>query len=186
MKSYWGNLLQKAKEALAKNISEASVLYSLVQLNKYVEDRGREKEFPTIKLYRDWLVHTDLDRNKGLTDFFEGLDKTFDDISKGVGIEVATKNIQVPLKFHILFEELSNLNIVLDTDQQALFVKHVVDELVDAPLRRAGRHVKEFRFTYEESRKEARNSYVCHMQIKHVSDRWFNGPEVHFETISGH
>jgi|SRR3989344_562815 len=184
MKSYWDNLLQKAKDALDKSINGVSVLYTLVQLNKFVEDRGRKSEFPTIRLYRDWLVHTDLDWNKALVDFFEGLDQTFDDIGNGVGIEVATQRIQAPLKFHKLFEELSSLNIKLNTDKQALFVKHIVDELIDAPLRRAGRHVKEFRFTYEESRKEARNSYVCHMQIKHVSDRWFDGPEVHFETLS--
>ncbi|MBI2086913.1 MAG: hypothetical protein HYT69_01960 [Candidatus Zambryskibacteria bacterium] len=182
MKSYWDNLLKKAKDALAKNINEVSVLYSLVQLNKFAEDRGRESEFPTIRLYRDWLVHTDLDRPRHLIEFFEKLDEAIDDIRKGGGIEVAEQKIVIPLKFVKLFDELSVLGISLDTDQKALFIKSLVDGLIDAPLRWKGKHVKEFRFTYDNLRKKERESYFCHIQGQLIQgDKWFDGPELHYE-----
>ena len=184
MKNYWDNLHQNARNSLAGDINKVSVLYSLVQLNKFAWDRGRnrkgELEFPTINLYRDWLVHTSLDRNKDLATFFEKLDETIDSIGNGLGNEVALQKILAPLRFEKLFEELSTLDIALNKNQKDLFIKSLVSELIDAPLRKNGKHVKEFRFTYEESRKIDNESYFCHIQIQHISGKWFNGPEFHY------
>ena len=180
MGNYWDNLLQKSKDSLAKEVNEVSVLYSLVQLDKFAEDRGRQSEFLTLKLYRDWLAHTSLGWNKALAEFFEKLDGTIDGIGNGSGKEIALQNILAPLKFEKLFEELSTLGIILIPSQQTLFIKSLVGGLIDAPLRRDGKNVKEFRFTHEESKKMNNESYFCHIQIQHISGKWFPGPEFHF------
>ena len=180
MRNYWDNLLQKSKDSLAKEIDEVSVLYSLVQLDKFAEDRGRQSEFLTLKLYRDWLVHTSLGWNPSLTSFFEKLDGTIDGIGNGSGKEVALQNILAPLNFEKLFKELSTLGIILIPSQQTLFIKSLVGGLIDAPLRREGKNVKEFRFTHEESRRINNESYFCHIQIQRMSGKYFDVLEFHY------
>jgi len=178
MPSYSDKLISKAEDSLERNIGEPSILFSLVLLNKVVKDRNRESEFPTINLYRDWLVHTDLDRNKKLSEFFDQWDIIIEDIASG-----KKKNDVIPktvnsLAFKNLFDEMATLGI--ETEKKDLFVNQLVNSLIDAPLRWKGKHIKEFRFTYEEDRKKLDSTYFCHMQIQHTSDSWFNGPELHY------
>ena len=180
MSSYSESLIQKAKQALS-NINEISVLFAVVQLNKVTEDCGREQEFPTIYLYRNWLVHTDLDRNKRLPKFFMQWDEIIDGIQKGEGMHDATNKSIRALEFDLLFTEMESFGINLDVDMKYLFIKALTAAVIDAPLRWSGEHVKEFRFTFEQERKQADSSYFCHMQIQHKSGVWFNGPELHFK-----
>jgi hypothetical protein len=179
MNSYSERLIQKIKQALS-DINEVSVLYTLVQLSKALQDSGRKLEFPTINLYRDWLVHTDLDRNKLLAEFFKQWDEIIEGIQNGTGVLDATNKCQEALAFGNLFTELESLEINLEVNQRYLFINALVGAVIDAPLRWGGEHVKEFRFTYEPERKQKDSSYFCHMQIQLTQGSWFNGPELHF------
>ena len=166
--------------ALTKSIDETSVLYALVQLNKAARDNGRASEFKTINLYRDWLVHTDLDHNKSLTEFFEQWDKIIESIHNRIGIDHATEKSIEPLKFDYLFEELASLGVNLQANDRNFFIRALVGNLLDTPLRWPGNHIKEFRFTFDDKKKETYPTYFCHMQIQHTSGKWFNGPELHY------
>lgn len=179
MNSYSKKLIEKTKVFLAGGINDASVMYALVQLNKASQDCGHGPEFMTINFYRDWLVHTDLDRNKSLLEFFEQWDEIINGIKRGVGIDIATEKSSEPLKFEHLFTELTSLGIKLETRERNLFIKVLVESLLDAPIRRQSKHVKEFRFTFDSKRKQTHSTYVCHMQIQLTNDKWFDGPEFH-------
>lgn len=179
MGSYSDNLIQKTKRALS-SIDEASVVYSLVSLYKAVEDRGNEKSFPTLNLYRDWVVHTDLDRNKRLGDFFKQWDDIIDGIAANSDKLEATNLASDALVFDHLFNEIESLGVALETRQKYLFINALMTDVIDAPLRWKGKNVKEFRFTFEQQRKDADSTYFCHMQIQLVQGLWFDGPELHF------
>lgn len=181
MTKYSERLILKVKNSL-NDINEASVLYSLVMLNKAIEDSFSVADFPIINFYRDWLVHNDISHNKQerLNIFFEKWDKIFKNVSKGLDLENATVDSIIPLNFLSLFKEVSSLGIVLDNIKKNLFILNLTNNLLDAPLRWSGEHIKEFRFTYESGRKDLSSTYICHMQIEHISGKWFNGPELHF------
>lgn len=181
MTKYSERLISKVKNNL-NNINETSVLYSIVLLNKAIEDSLSIEDFSTINFYRDWLVHNDITHNirQRLNVFFEKWDKIFQDISTGLNRVNATQDSIDPLKLLVLFEEMSSLGIVLDIVKKNLFILNLTNNLLDAPLRWESRHIKEFRLTHESDRKDSYSTYICHMQIEHVSGRWFNGPELHF------
>lgn len=178
MSNYSDDLIEKAKQALVR-IDEASVLYTLVQLSKAVQDRGRKSEFQTLNLYRDWLVHTDLDRNKRLAEFFQQWDEIIAGIQKGTGMQEALNKSQEALAFGHLFAEMESLGVNLELNKRYFFINTLVTSVIDAPLRWSGQHVKEFRFTYESDRKRIDSTYLCHMQIQLKQGNWFNGPELH-------
>jgi len=181
MTDYSNKLVKKVQSALnTSEITEVSVLYALVLLNKVAQDS--DVKLPTIALYRDWLVHTDLDRNKQLESLFTQLDKMIDGIAKGGGKQDATKASIEALKLSNLFDEIQNLEITLNSEQKEQFVVGLVNNLLDAPLRwNHGEHIKEFRFTYENSRLESSPSYICHIQFQYSAGQWFDGPEVHYQ-----
>lgn len=179
MSTYSEELIQKTKLALS-DVSEVTVLYALVQMNKAIQDQGRKSEFPTISLYRDWLVHTDLDRNKRLAEFFKQWDEIIYDIQNGKGKLEATNKSQEALALGHLFEEMESLGINLEMKKKYLFINALMKAVIDAPLRWEGENVREFRFTYELSRKQEDPTYFCHMQFQLKQGRWFDGPELHF------
>lgn len=60
------DIISKLKEVLEKNIrNEAQVVYVLTRIGKILElERGGECNYPVLKFYRDWSVHTILFRKK--------------------------------------------------------------------------------------------------------------------------
>jgi len=181
MSSYSQQLIEGVNKALA-NVNEVSVLYALVQLTKAVQNCGTKHGFPTLSLYRDWLVHTDLDRNKRLAEFFNQWDEIIVGISNGKGMLDALNKSQEALAFGHLFAELESIGVNLEANKKYLFINALMKNLIDAPLRWKGEHVKEFRFTFDEKRKQVDSSYFCHMQIQLKTGHWFNGPELHYNS----
>jgi hypothetical protein len=55
--------------------SERQVVYILVEIGKLLEHDNAKRTFPTITFYRDWAVHTKLDRSE----FADELVRLFDD-----------------------------------------------------------------------------------------------------------
>ena len=182
MTNYSDKLVQKVQNALIGSINETSILYALVLLNKAVQDTHSVSKFLTINLYRDWLVHTNLDRKRHLELFFTEWDKIIEDIRKGSGRQGATEASLSSLALSKLFDEMQTLGITLESTQKDQFVVALVSSLLDAPLRWDGEHIKEFRFTYEVERKKSHSSYICHMQIQLTTGEWFDCTELHFKT----
>jgi hypothetical protein len=56
-------------------VAESQVVYILVEIGKLLEHGNKKKDFPTINFYRNWAVHTRLDRS----DFADALVRNFDD-----------------------------------------------------------------------------------------------------------
>lgn len=59
-------IISKLKEVIKKNITgELQVVYILTRIGKILEmEGGEERNYPVLKFYRDWSVHTVLDRKK--------------------------------------------------------------------------------------------------------------------------
>ncbi|MFA5889033.1 MAG: hypothetical protein WCW47_01985 [Candidatus Paceibacterota bacterium] len=184
MTNYSNRLVQKVQSALTKSISEGSVLYTLVMLSKAIQDSCDDHtiKFPVIYFYRDWIVHTSLDYNKQLKKFFEKWDNIIEGIKNGGDKQNFTGASLNSLEISKLFTEMETLGITIGFEQKGEFVIALVNNLIDAPLRWKGKHIKEFRFTYDVERKKSSSSYICHMQIQHITNLWFNGPELHFLT----
>jgi hypothetical protein len=88
---------------------------------------------------------------------------------------------QAVLDFGNLFAEVGSFGISLEDRQKYLFINALMKGLIDTPLRwNVGKHVDEFRFTFDANRKQLASKYFCHMQIHLKKGYWFDGPEVHY------
>lgn len=59
------DVVSKIEEVLQKKISsELQVVYVLTRIGKILELENNEVSYPVLKFYRDWSVHTVLDRKK--------------------------------------------------------------------------------------------------------------------------
>jgi hypothetical protein len=69
-------IIDKLKLEFDKEIkSEGQVVYILVEIGKLLEHGNAKGAFPTITFYRDWVVHTKLDRSR----VADSLVRLFDD-----------------------------------------------------------------------------------------------------------
>lgn len=58
-------IISKLKEVIKRSINnELQVIYILTRIGKVLELENKKDSFPVLKFYRDWSVHTVLDRKK--------------------------------------------------------------------------------------------------------------------------
>src|SRR6476620_9696922 len=74
-------IVDKLRDEFLEDIStERQVVYILVEIGKLLEHEDARKNYPSITFYRDWVVHTKLDRS----DVADDLVRSFDDyVSSG-------------------------------------------------------------------------------------------------------
>ncbi len=56
-------IIYKIEKELKNLDSEAQVVYILTQIFRIIESKNQEVEYPCINFYRNWTVHSKIDRN---------------------------------------------------------------------------------------------------------------------------
>jgi len=71
------DILEKLTRELSNGIiTEAQTVYLLVQIRKLIE-HNNNKKFNTIKMFCDWALHIELNRNKQIIELLKEFDKSF-------------------------------------------------------------------------------------------------------------
>jgi hypothetical protein len=126
-----------AGECEKELLCESQVVYILVEIGKLLEHDNAKRKYPTIVFYRDWVVHTRLERSP----WVKNLMSKFDDYIVSANRSV-TQPFQTLLKSLTLRSELSaymathSLHAPFCSDDRKwkAFVKLLAGVICDVPL----------------------------------------------------
>jgi hypothetical protein len=117
--------------------SERQVVYILVEIGKLLEHDHAKKTYPTITFYRDWIVHTKLDRS----DIADSLVRLFDDYitSNNTTASDKLKKLVSPLTLREEFKAyLTQYNLAFPSCNDGVlwkrFVKYLAGVIDETPL----------------------------------------------------
>ena len=91
-------------------MEECEVVYLMVEMRKLMDDQGPARQYPVVRLFCDWTVHTIIDRNRGAEPFLREFDKAAESVKAENGIPSAF------LEFLSLANLRSELGAFLDSN----------------------------------------------------------------------
>lgn len=154
-------IIEKLGSHLAKDINrEADVVYLLVEVRKLFEHDDLP-QYPQLRFYRDWVVHTRLSRihqDDALAEYLKRVNKAVADRQLGSSEEVVSAQITDAISLDRLrdemitfFQERGLNSHLLEVKQWRNFIKLLIGILADTPLIASNHHdfslIKEFSFT---------------------------------------
>jgi len=84
------DLRYKLTRALSKPIrTEAMVVYVMVEIRKLMDRLDASGDYRVLKLFCDWTVHTNIDRNRAAEPLMREFDKAAESVKHGNGIPLA-------------------------------------------------------------------------------------------------
>lgn len=134
------DLLSKLTGALAKPVrTECQVVYLMVELRKLMDRQDATQHYPVLRLFCDWTVHTNIDRNRAAEPLIREFDNAVESVRGGNGMPLQFLDFLSLSHFRQQFRKFLDANglpkaVVDDGDAWTRFLDLYSDVVSDCPI----------------------------------------------------